>query len=405
MILRPGGSQQEAEPGNRDGIMRICDLTTLYIDGGAGGVNTYLLEKARYLANYDGATNHTIIVPGELHTKQSLFGSTLYTIKSPRFFYNPHHRILTNYQQVKQLLRAVHPDLIEVDCSYLLGRWAQAAMGERHVPLVGFYHTHLPSFYARPLTQRFGNAVAQMAESCAWRYIAYCMAPLDKVLVASQDIYARLVTRLETKVEQVPLGVNMDLFAPRPPQSTVAGKERPIILYVGRLSQEKDLTILFEAFRLLNRRGTYQLYIVGDGPLRLQTERFVQSTAHTVYAGSIPYGERLAALYATADVLALPSRNETFGLTILEALASGIPVVAMNQGGPTDLLHARVGALATPGDPVDFADKLARVLVDKSLAKQCRTYVAEHFSWDKTFLKLLTIYDNLLSRGTNSSSP
>ena len=109
----------------------------------------------------------------------------------------------------------------------------------------------------------------------------------------------------------------------------------------------------------------------------------------------IPYGEELADLYATADVLALPSRNETFGLTILEALASGIPVVAINQGGPTDLLHARVGALAAPGDPVDFADKLARVLVDTSLTPQCRPYVAEHFSWDKTFLKLLTIYENL----------
>ena len=385
--------------------MRICDLTTLYIDGGAGGVNTYLLEKARYFADYDGVTHHSIIVPGAHNARQSLFGSTLYTIKSPRFFYNPHHRILTNYVRIKQLLAAVHPDLIEVDCSYILGRWAQAAMGKRHVPLVGFYHTHLPSFYARPLTQRFGNAVAQLAESCAWQYIAYCMAPLDQVLVASQDIYARLVTRLEMKVEQVPLGVNMDLFAPRPPQSLATSKERPVILYVGRLSQEKDLTMLFEAFRLLNQRGTYQLCIVGDGPLRPQTERFVQTTAHTAYAGMIPYGERLAERYATADVLALPSRNETFGLTILEALASGIPVVAVNQGGPTDLLHASVGTLATPGDPVDFAEKLARVLLDKSLPQHCRAYVAEHFSWDKTFIKLLTIYDNMLSRGAHIPAP
>src|SRR5207247_7485860 len=130
-----------------------------------------------------------------------------------------------------------------------------------------------------------------------------------------------------------------------------------------------------------NRRGTYQLYIVGDGPLRLQTERFVRTTAHTVYAGLIPYGERLAEIYATADVLALPSRNETFGLTILEALASGIPVVAINQGGPTDLLHARVGTLATPGDPVDFADKLARVLVDRSLSQQCRADAGGYFWW------------------------
>jgi glycosyltransferase involved in cell wall biosynthesis len=324
----------------------------------------------------------------------------LYTVKSPCFFYNPHHRILAHYGQIKQLLTAIRPDLIEVDCCYLLGRWARAALGTRHVPLVGFYHTHLPSFYARPLTQRFGNTIAQLAEACAWRYMAYCMAPLDKVLVASQDIYARLVTSLPTKVEQVPLGVNMALFTPRPPRPMTAPRERPRILYVGRLSQEKDLTVLFEAFRLLNQRGAYELCIVGDGPLRPQTERFVRTTAHAVYAGMIPYGERLAAFYATADVLALPSRNETFGLTILEALASGVPVVAINQGGPMDLLHDGVGALATPGDPVDFADKLAHVLAQQPMAQQCRAYVAEAFSWQKTFSKLLTIYDTLLARGT-----
>jgi len=132
--------------------MRICDLTTLYIDGGAGGVNTYLTEKARYLAAHGGAAHHTIIVPGAQNMQQTLFNSTLYTVKSPRFFYNPHHRILTNYAQIKQLLIAVNPDLIEVDCLYFLGHWARAAMGKRQVPLVWFYHIYLPSFYARPFT-------------------------------------------------------------------------------------------------------------------------------------------------------------------------------------------------------------------------------------------------------------
>ena len=197
--------------------LRFLETRRQETHAGAGGVNTYLLEKARYLADHGEMKDHTMIVPGAHNSKQSLFASTLYTIKSPRFFYNPHHRILANYRQIRQLLTAMNPDLIEVDCAYLLGHWAQAAMGERRVPLVGFYHTHLPSFYVRPLTQRFGNAVAQVAESWAWRYTKYCMAPLDKVLVASQDIYARLVTRLATKVEHVPLGVNMDLFAPRPP--------------------------------------------------------------------------------------------------------------------------------------------------------------------------------------------
>jgi alpha-1,6-mannosyltransferase len=375
--------------------MHICDLTTLYIDGGEGGVNTYLTEKARYLAAQGDAYRHTIIVPGATSTTSSLFGSTVYTLRSPRFCYNPYHRVLTGFRQVKGLLQDTKPDLIEVDCTYLLGHWARAAMGTRRVPLVGFYHTHLPSFYARPLTQHFGHTISQMVEDFAWTYVAYCLKPLDKVLVASNDIYGRLITVTDKKVEQVSLGVNLRLFRPRGCPGLASQQRRPVILYVGRLSQEKDLTVLFDAFRLLSQRGPYQLHIVGDGPLRTQTEWFVRSTPHVIYAGAVPYGQRLAKIYATANILALPSRNETFGLTILEALASGLPVVAINQGGPSNLLPPRVGALATPGDPVDFADKVARLLEDQTIATHCRTYVEQHFSWDKTFLRLLDIYENL----------
>ena len=375
--------------------MHICDLTTLYIDGGEGGVNTYLTEKARYVANRGVPYSHTIIIPGATNTTRCLFGSTVHTIRSPRFFYNPHHRIMTDVHQLKQLLMDVKPDLIEVDCIYFLAHWARTVMGKRHVPLVGFYHTHLPSFYARPLTQRLGSMVSQSIESLAWVYMTYCMKPLDKVLVASDDIYKRLSENTNKEVEQVPLGVNLNLFHSQRDHNNVSVGGRPVILYVGRLSQEKDLSVLFEAFRLLNRQGAYQLRIVGDGPLRAKTEKFARTTPHVVYEGLIPYGKRLAETYATADILALPSRNETFGLTVLEALASGIPVVAINQGGPSNLLHPGVGTLAAPGNSVDFAEKLASVLADTTMRHRCRTYVEQHFSWDKTFVKLLDIYENL----------
>lgn len=372
--------------------MHICDLTTLYIEGGGGGVNTYLIEKARYLAEHHATFRHTIIVPGNRNATRSLYGSTVYTLRSPRFFYNPHHRIMMHSRHVKQLLAEMKPDLVEVDCIYFLGRWAAAALGPRRVPLVGFYHTHLPSFYARPLTQRFGTSIARRSEAWAWSYMAYCMRPLDKILVASSDIYKRLIERIDKKVVHVPLGVNLDLFQPRP---LAAARRRPVILYVGRLSQEKDLDVLFDAFHHLNRDGAYQLHIVGDGPLRARTERFARSTPGAVYVGPIPYGESLAARYTLADVLALPSRNETFGLAILEALASGLPVVAIDQGGPSSLLNAQVGALAAPGDASDFAGKIAHVLASRMSAAHCRDYAKQHFSWDKTFVKLLDIYDNL----------
>ena len=115
--------------------MHICDLTTLYIDGGEGGVNTYLTEKARYLAEYGSSHRHMIIVPGAHNTLRSLFKSTLYTLRSPRFYYNPHHRVMICFRQVTQLLQQAKPDLIEVDCTYVLGHWARTAMGRRRVSL------------------------------------------------------------------------------------------------------------------------------------------------------------------------------------------------------------------------------------------------------------------------------
>ncbi len=375
--------------------MHICDLTTLYIDGGAGGVNTYLTEKARYLTEHHGTYRHTIIVPGRENATQSLFGSTIHTLRSPRFAYNPHHRVMTTFRQIKQLIRDLQPDLIEVDCVYFLAHVAATAMHKK-VPLVGFYHTHLPSFYARALTQRFGNTTSRLIESWAWTYVDYCMKPLDKILVASNDIYERLIKHTDKKIEQLPLGVNLHLFRPSRAPMTSCHRRRPVILYVGRLSQEKDLDILFEAFRLLNQQGSYQFQIVGDGPLRKKTEKFIRAMPDASYIGLIPYGKRLAELYASADVLAMPSRNETFGLAVLEALASGIPVVAIRQGGPTNLLHPRVGALAAPGDPQDFAEKLSHVLAEKAISRHCRTYVEQHFSWEKTFARLLDIYENML---------
>jgi D-inositol-3-phosphate glycosyltransferase len=121
----------------------------------------------------------------------------------------------------------------------------------------------------------------------------------------------------------------------------------------------------------------------------------VHTTPHVIYAGLVPYGKRLVEIYATADILAIPSRNETFGLTVLEALASGIPVVAINHGGPANLLYPGFGSLAAPGDPIDFAAKLASVLEDATMRYRCWTYVEQYFSWGKTFGMLLDIYDNL----------
>jgi len=368
--------------------MRICDLTTLYIDGGEGGVNTYLTEKARDLAERSDC-EHMIIVPGARNERRQLFSTTVYTVKSPRLPSNPQHRVLANIREVKRILRQTRPDLVEVDCAYFLAQVARSALP--NVPIVGFYHVHLPTFIARPRASRLGPLFAGAAERMTWRYVDLCNKSCDRVVVTSTPIRDRLIqVGFKVPLEQVQLGVNLDLFSPRAAETSEGPCE---LLYVGRLSREKDIPVLIDAFKALTPRGDYRLTIVGDGPVR---EELVQQTGgdrRVRFLGRIPYGAELAARYREADLLVVPSPNETFNLTVLEGLASGLPVVAVRQGGPRELVSPEIGALARPSDPIDLARSIEAVAQRAIPSETCREHVAARSSWSRTFDRLLEVYE------------
>jgi alpha-1,6-mannosyltransferase len=370
--------------------MRVCDLTTLYLDGGEGGVNTYLFEKAR---DFAGRTDieHVILVPGGRNETRRLFQSTVHTIKSPRLPSNPQHRVLAAVREVRRLLRRERPDVVEVDCAYLLGQVARSALPE--VPVVGFYHVHLPTFIARPRASRLGPLLAATAERATWRYVDYCNRTCDRVVVTSTPIEERLrVAGFRVPLERVQLGVNLELFQPRPARDPDAPIE---VLYVGRLSREKDLSVLIQAFRRLSPHSAYRLTLIGEGPMRASLEREARGDPRVRFLGSCPYGQTLAEHYRRADLLAVPSPNETFNLTVLEGLASGIPVVAVRQGGPRDLVTPEVGELARPSDPADFARAIAEVAARKIPSEVCRAHVEARHSWKKTFDRLLGVYKDV----------
>lgn len=366
--------------------MRICDLTTLYIDGGEGGVNTYLTEKARDLADRSDC-EHLVIVPGARTEVRELFGSRVYTVKSPRLPSNPQHRVLANFREVKRILRRERPDLVEVDCAYFLGQVARRALP--NVPVVGFYHVHLPTFIARPRASRLGPLFAGAAERMTWRYVDYCNDTCDRVVVTSTPIRERLIqVGFQVPLEQVQLGVNLELFQPGP--RLERSEDTIELLYVGRLSREKDISVLIDAFQRLP--PNYRLTLIGDGPLRDELGAQARGEGRVRFLGRIPYGQQLAERYREADLLVVPSPNETFNLTVLEGLASGLPVVAVRQGGPRELVTPEIGALARPGDPEDMARAIQAVAARQIAPSVCREHVAQRSSWRRSFDRLLEVY-------------
>ena len=179
-------------------------------------------------------------------------------------------------------------------------------------------------------------------------------------------------------------GVDVDLF--HPTRSSIAMRERlgsgggPLLIYVGRLSAEKGLERLRSPLRAIPGAS---LAMVGEGPHRAALERHFEG-APVKFTGAMR-GEELASAFASADVFVFPSETDTFGLAILEAMASGCPVVAARAGGVPDVVReGRDGLLYTPGDEAALVTAVKRMVAasaERELMRWSARMRAEAWSW------------------------
>jgi len=200
---------------------------------------------------------------------------------------------------------------------------------KRGVPFTTSFHTRFPDYISERLPLPKG-----WSSDLVWRWLRGFHAPAAAVLAATPSLVSELGTRGFNNVRLWPRGVDARLFKPR--KDAVLDLPRPIFLTVGRVAVEKNI----EAFLALDLPGTK--LVVGDGPARAALSR---KFPNAKFIGS-RQGEELARIYAAADVFVFPSRTDTFGLVLLEALASGVPVAAFPAAAPRDVIgEAPVGAL------------------------------------------------------------
>jgi glycosyltransferase involved in cell wall biosynthesis len=261
-------------------------------------------------------------------------------------------------RRLGRLLRAFAADAIHIATEGPLGIAARRFCLRRGLAFTTAYHTRFPE-YVR----------ARFLFPVAWTYalMRRFHAPSRGVMVSTESIRADLAQRGFRNIRTWTRGVDLELFRPRLPGPTPQDRGRPIFLYVGRIAVEKNI----EAFLVLDLPG--QKWVVGDGPLLARLEARYPEVR---FAGH-QEGEALAGLYRMADVFVFPSRTDTFGLVLLEALASGLPVAAYPVPGPSDVVgEAAVGVLDE-----DLQGAALRALqVDRAA---CRSHAA-HFSWRRT---------------------
>lgn len=257
---------------------------------------------------------------------------------------------------VARRLRAFAPEAIHVATEGPLGVMARRYCTQRDIRFTTAYHTQFPDYLARR---------TRLPKGWFWRYIRWFHAPARRVLVSTESIGRELRAHGLDRLQPWSRGVDLDCFTPdAPPPSEFAGMPRPIQLYVGRVAVEKNL----EAFLSGSYPGSK--VVVGDGP-SLERLRAKYPAAHFLGRRS---GAELAGCYAGADVFVFPSRTDTFGLVMIEALACGTPVAAYPVPGPLDILTDAVGAMS---EDLDRAIGAA-LFCDR---KVCADY-ATRYSWE-----------------------
>lgn len=215
-----------------------------------------------------------------------------------------------------------------------LGLAALAVARLLQLPIFGTYHTALPQ-YAQYLTEDAA------IEEFMWRYVLWFYDQLDLILVPSQSTKEELVERglNPEKIHLFPRGVDLNRFHPAKRNGWLQehhGLDDGFkLLYVGRVSKEKNLQLLARTFQTLwPRHPDLRLIVVGDGPYLAEMRQTLAGTP-CLFTGYLS-GEDLSAVYASSDLFVFPSTTDTFGNVVLEAQASGLPVLVADLGGPRE---------------------------------------------------------------------
>ena len=252
----------------------------------------------------------------------------------------------------------------------------------------GIYHTDFPQ-YVRILTED------SFLESVTWRYMHWFYNQLDTVFVNSEEYRESWIKRGfdPEKLKIFPRGLDTQLFHPtrRNPaffEKFGAKNGQVRLLYVGRVSREKDLDLLAEAYRRLRDEGLpIQLCVVGHGPY---SHEFSESLPEALFTGYLT-GKELAAAYASADIFVFPSTTDTFGNVIIEAQASGVPVIVSDSGGPKELVeNDRNGLITKSHDVEDLTRAIRELVADPDRRKRMGNFARESVinrTWPNAFRK------------------
>jgi glycosyltransferase involved in cell wall biosynthesis len=307
------------------------------------------------------------------------------------------HRVLA---QVQAEVERFRPEAIHVTSPGDLGITGAILAARLHIPLALSWHTNLHEFAGRRVGRMAGwtgksvsGLAALKTEQFVLDRVCWFFGRGSAIFAPNPELASMLRARTGKPVFPMGRGIDTRLFHP---EKRHRGDDALVLGYVGRLMPEKNLLLLPRVAAALRRSGidNFRFQITGDGSERPWLERNLPQSAFT----GVLLGEPLAQAYANMDIFVFPSHTDTFGNVVQEAMASGVPAVVMDSGGPRFIVCDGASGFIAP-DESTFADRVVALARDgglrRGLAVQARRQM-EGQSWDRVFAEVYDGYARLL---------
>jgi glycosyltransferase involved in cell wall biosynthesis len=368
--------------------MRIALFTETFLPK-IDGIVTRLSHTVEHLQRLG---NRVLIFAPEGGLKEYK-GAQIYGVDGLPLPWYPELKMAFPRPSIGEKLEQFQPDIIHVVNPAILGLGGLYYGKKLDIPILASYHTHLPKYL-----QHYGLA---MLEPLLWELLKGAHNQAELNLCTSSAMVEELSNHGIERVDLWQRGVDTELYTPDLASLEMRNRlsqnnpESPLLLYVGRLGAEKEIECIKP---ILDAIPNARLALVGDGPHRQNLEQYFAGTP-TYFVGYLR-GKELASAYASADVFIFPSRTETLGLVLLEAMAAGTPVVAARSGGIPDIVTDGVnGYLFDPrdeGGAIEATQRLFAHPEEREILRQNARTEALRWGWGAATQQLVRYYQSIV---------
>ncbi|SFK02550.1 Glycosyltransferase involved in cell wall bisynthesis [Halobacillus dabanensis] len=375
--------------------MKVAIFTDTY-EPQVNGVAKTLKRWTDFLEKQD--VTYRLFAPDT--SDQQDYSESIRRFFSLPFWLYPECRLaLFKVSEIKNELEAFQPDLIHIVTPFTIGLAGLYYGKKMNIPIVGSYHTHFDQYldyYKLSFLSPF-----------FWKYMRWFHQSFRKTFVPSIQTKKELEQQGFPNIALWKRGVDSEQFQPvvtNSMKNDIFPFSAPYLLtYVGRLAPEKGLDILMEVSRRIPPHLNEHIHwlLVGNGPMYGQLRK--QAPANMTFTGYIS-GTVLSQIYARSTLFIFPSKTETFGNVVLEALASGTPAIVSKAGGVQEIVdNEKTGILCEPDHPQAFSEAVIHLLSNPvkltNMSKNARQEALGR-SWEEVFKKLLLDYESVLGNET-----